>query len=390
MVKNILLIGFCLLVHHSVYAEGLLRVTDLKKYCGQESVHRQTVLYLDQSIIAKKDENWYKDIVNKIKFLPGERLQVIIIKTGGSTVEQAWDSCYPSYTKERYQTLKSNEGLGSLFTGGVDDNLSNDVNSFNKWFLNALAYPLAETRHDNTPSYKKGEFPSKNLIESFYYDSKRLDIENGISRVIVFSDMVENSSLLHHDNLDPIKLAEDVAVRFPMFLNHSSFYIYGISYTNNESILNIKLENFWKSYLLKSGAHIEHYGTQLVLPKSNEIFDAHSYSGFLIQSDGKKLASKMRLASSRNGELIYSWLTIGDYYMPLKGTINCSGANCEVTAKIQNSTFEGFKKNDIVQLSGTNKKYSGKIGARDDSVIDEEGKIYRFDVEYKRDKNLNL
>jgi hypothetical protein len=373
----------------NVAADGLIRTTDLKKYCGQEGINRQTVFYLDQSIIAKKDTNWFRDILNKAKFLPGERIQVVTIKEGGSTVEQAWDTCYPAYTSQNYNAVKKNEGFGSVFTGGIDDALKNDSKAFITRLQQALAHPLQQTRHEQAPKYER-EFPRKKLVEAFYYDSKRLDLKNGIARVIVFSDMIENSDLVKHVSFDPIKDAASVSERFPVFFNHASFYIYGINYTNSDTALNEKMERFWRQYFIKSGAEIAHYGTQLVLPRADGMFSAVSYKGKLTQSDGKRLATAMRLAYLPNGDLIHSWLSVGDNFMTLSGNISCSGQNCEVDAKIKESGFEYFKPNDVVKLGGTLSDMRGQIGARDDSVIDEKGKIYRFDIEFEQEPNLSM
>ncbi len=379
-----------LLLPSLAQADGLLRTTNLKSYCAQQGVQRQTVIYLDQGIIAKTDSNWYRDIINKTKFFPGERLQVVTIKDGGGVVEEAWDSCYPAYTEAEYKKRKANEGFGSLLTGGVDDKLKGDLKSFNKWFKQALAHPLAQTRHESTPNYSAGKFPQKKLVEALYYDSARMDLTNAVSRVIIFSDMMENSDLLQHDDFEPSKAADAAAKRFPTFLNHASIYVYGINYTNNQTRLNNQLEAFWKRYLLQSGAHVKNYSTQLVLPKKNQLFTAQSYTGHLTQSDGRKLSTSMRLAYTPDRKLIHSVFTIGDYYMPISGDFYCSGANCELTAAVTYSNFDAFRKGDALQLSGSLKALAGKVGAKDDSVIDEKGSIYRFNVEYLKDRNLSL
>jgi hypothetical protein len=384
-----IIVLLALLLASTVEADGLIRTTDLKKYCDQEGVNRQTVIYLDQSVIAKKDPNWFKDILNKAKFLPGERIQIVTIKDGSSTVEQAWDACYPAYTPKNYNNLKENDGFGSVFTGGVDDELTSDSKAFTTRLQQALAHPLQRTRHEQAPKYKN-EFPRKKLVEAFYYDSKRLDLESGIARVIVFSDMIENSDLVNHGSFSPIEDAASVSDRFPVFLNHASFYIYGINYTNSDTALNEKMEQFWRQYFIKSGAEIAHYGTQLVLPRDDGMFEAISYKGKLTQSDGKRLATSMRLAYLPNGDLMHSWLAVGDDFMTLSGNISCSGQNCELEAKIKESGFKYFKPNDVVRLDGALGEMRGKIGARDDSVIDEKGKIYRFDIEFKRDATLSM
>lgn len=388
--KKLIILSCALLMSSASYADGLLRTTNLKAYCGQAGVQRQTVIYLDQGIIAKKDANWFRDIINKTKFFPGERLQVVTIKDGGGVVEEAWDSCYPSFTPAEYKKRKENDGFGSVFTGGVDDKLKGDLKSFNKWYKQALAHPLAQTRHETMPQFGKGNFPKKKLVEALYYDSARMDLTNAVSRVIIFSDMVENSEVLNHANFKPEAAADAAAKRFPTFFNHASVYIYGINYTNNETELNNKLETFWKRYLLQSGAHVKNYSTQLVLPKKNQMFVAQSYSGNLKQSDGRLLATSLRLAFTPDRKLIHSVFTIGDYYMPITGDFFCSGQNCQLKAAVSGSNFKAFQKGDAMTLSGSLDKMTGKVGAKDDSVIDEKGSIYRFDVEYNKDRNLSL
>ena len=386
----LLALPVAVLLSSNAFADGLLRTTNLKAYCGQAGVQRQTVIYLDQGIIAKKDANWFRDIINKTKFFAGERLQVVTIKDGGGVVEEAWDSCYPAFTPAEYAKRKKNDGFGSVFTGGVDDKLKGDLKSFNKWFKQALAHPLAKTRHDNTPSFSAGNFPQKKLVEALYYDSARMDLTNGVSRVIIFSDMVENSDLFSHKNFNPQQAADAAAKRFPTFFNHASVYAYGINYTNNQTELNGKLETFWKRYLLQSGAHVKNYSTQLVLPKKNQLFVAQSYTGKLKQSDGRMLATSLRVAFTPDRKLIHSVFTIGDYYMPISGDFFCSGQNCELKATVTNANFKAFQKGDALTLAGSLEKLSGKVGAKDDSVIDEKGSLYRFDVQYSKDRNLSL
>ena len=391
MIKQLIKTSFiALTLFGANSAQAIVNTNDLKRYCGQEEVQRQTVLYLDQGIIAKTDTVWYRDIVNKLKFLPGEKLQVITVKDGGSEVELAWEACYPGYTPTKYAEMKEKGGFSRLFLGDVDDQIKKDLTFFNNNFKRALAHPLAATRHEQKPRFSAATFPNKKLVEALYYDAKRLDLENGISRVIIFSDMIEKSQLVAHQELDPQAAATIAAERFPMFLNYSSFYIYGINYTHGESELNTQMERFWRTYLLQSGANIEHYGSQLVLPRTNELFAVNSYSGFLTQSDGRKVAAKLRLGYYPDGELVHSVLTVGDEFMPITGSQQVSGKNVELRANITNSTFSGFKKKDVLTLSGNQNKLSGQVGAPDDRTVDEKGAAYLFDVNFDKDNNLSL
>ncbi|OOE63800.1 hypothetical protein BZG14_08590 [Salinivibrio sp. IB282] len=76
--------------------------------------------------------------------------------------------------------------------------------------------------------------------------------------------------------------------------------------------------------------------------------------------------------------------------MTLKGNVSCSGQNCELNAKVVDSTFNGFQKSDVLKLKGNLKMMSGQIGAPDDSVIDQKGDAYRYDIEFDREPNLTM
>ena len=368
------------------FSEGILRTVDLKRYCGQAGIERQTLIYLDQSVIARKDQNWYKDILNKTHYFPGERIQIININDGGSTVELIWDTCYPSYTEDTYMKLKDNQGFKAVFTGGVDETLENDKKVFSNRLNQALAFPLKSTRHEYAPKYGE-EFPRKKLVEAFYYDSKRMDLKSGIPRIIVFSDMIENSDLVssNEKDFDGVKKSESASKRFPVYYNLSSFYVYGINYTNSNTQLNENIERFWRDYMLKSGAEIAHYGSQLVLPKPEGLIKTNSFKGTMKQSDGRELLVKVRLSYLPTGKLIHSWFVLGDYYMPIEGSYSCSGQNCQLDSRIKESAFDGFRRGDIVNLTGTMENLTGVVGARDETVVDSKGNIYQFKLSVQKE-----
>ncbi|MBE1301824.1 MAG: hypothetical protein GJ680_18215 [Alteromonadaceae bacterium] len=384
-----------------VAAAGLLSVTgtsvaqiiktnDLNRYCGQDGIQRQTVLYLDQGVIGKQDPLWYKDIVNKLRFLPGERIKVVTIKDGGSEVELAWESCYPGWTPQKAKEIKDSESSLTLFTGSALDAVKDDQKFFTNNFQRALAHPLAGSKYDDKPRFNLNNFPTKKLVEALYYDSKRLEYKDGVSRVIMFSDMIEKSELVSHSAMSPDTAAQKTAERFPMFLHHADFYIYGINYTHGESELNSKMELFWRDYLLHSGANIAHYGNQLVVPRGDEMFSVQSYTGHVVDGDGNKVIARMRLGYYNTGELTFSLLTVGDEILPIKGSIITSGQNLELNGTVTASTFEGFSKGDRVKLTGSSKELSGKIGAPDDRTVDKKGQQYLFDVSFSKDTNLSL
>jgi hypothetical protein len=278
--------------------------------------------------------------------------------------------------------IKGGEGIGSLFTGGIEENLKKDLKFFEQQTINALSHPLQKTKHEMPPSFDKNSFPRKSLIEAFYYDSKRLNVDDVFSRVIIFSDMIENSDLLALGSMSPLEDAVKVAKRFPMFLNFASFQIYGINYTNTETKINEDLRDFWKQYLLLSGAYVEQYGAQLAVSEDTDRWDFYKYKGHVTASNVKGAAS-FRMVIGDDGKIRHGWLEMVNYYLPLSGEVSCNGQNCTVDAQIVASVnLDSFKPKDVLKLKGNMSKFNGIVGGKDESVIDDQGKIYQLPVSF--------
>lgn len=374
------IVTFVALAPMLAFADGLLRTANLDRYCQSTPGDRQTVIYLDQNIIAAKDPNWYKDILNKVEYRPGEKIQFVNINNGGSTVSLIWETCHPSLTQQQLKSQKKKEGFGALFTGGVTDNLANDRKFFQKQIVKALSYPLKNTRHETAPTYSAASFPEKKLVEAIYYDSKRLNKSDIFSRVIIFSDMIENSELFNLKSFSPAKAAKSVAKRYPMFLNYSSFQIYGINYTNRETKINENIRDFWSQYLLMSGAYVEQYGAQLAVEEKTKSWAFYKYKGHT-KVGGIKGASEFRMVIGDDGKIRHGWLEIAHLYLPLSGEVHCSGKNCTIDAQILDSADNNaFTKKDILKLKGTLNKLTGIVGGKDETVIDAQGNTYQHSV----------
>jgi hypothetical protein len=384
MLNRLSFLGAVALFPLMASADGLLRTSNLEKYCQIESGGRQTVIYLDQNIIASKDPNWYKDLINKVEYRPGEKVQFVNINDGGSTVELIWETCHPSVSPERLKKLKQNESFGALFTGGISDNLANDIKFFDNQVIRALSHPVSKTRHEDAPTYSASSFPAKKLVEAIYYDSKRLNVDDVFSRVIVFSDMIENSELFELNSFEPSKTAKAVAKRYPMFLNYASFQIYGINYTNRETLINENIRDFWNEYLLLSGSYVEQYGAQLAVEEDTKSWDFYKYKGH-VNAGGIKAASAFRMIIGDDGKILHGWLEVADMYLPVSGEVKCSGQNCNIDAEVLASTNkDAFRKNDVLRLNGTMSNFNGYVGGRDETVIDAQGNAYQQPISLTR------
>ena len=365
----------------------------LNSFCKTPSP-RQTLIYLDQSIIATKDEDWFKDIRNKLKFLPSERIQVLMISSEDSRVKDVWSVCYPSMSKKQYEQEKENQGL---FETSVDKKIADAKSLYNKYLNSALAAPLAKTKLEHKPNFESHSFPSKSLVEAIYYDSGRFDLSNGITRVVIFSDMVENSEYASPINLtevNSLKLAQETAERYPMELNNAQFFVYGIGYSHGNSSLNLNLQKYWENLLIDSGAYLASFHSQLNLPKTSSLsFSPYSYTGVMMQANGTKVATDLRLGFAENGVLTNSWFGVLDDRYPLKGGYVCKQNQCTVNAEI---IFSGdpekhmFRKKDIITLTGELNKLKGTIGAKDDLTRTGDGSKFSMVVLFEQDNSMRF
>jgi hypothetical protein len=363
----------------------------LKAFCDVPSP-RQTIIYLDQSVIAKKDPDWYRDIQNKIKFLPSERIHFAMINAEDSRIKEIWSVCHPSMSQESYAKAKKAQ---SMWKKGVDKELKDTQKFYNKYVLNALSAPLATTPLTDKPSYK-GNFPAKSLVEAIYYDSSRYNLSNGVTRVILFSDMVENSGLVSPQKLSSPEqskiLARQVAKRFPLDLKNTEFYVYGVGYTHKNSELNRNLETFWSYWLNNSGAQLKSYHAQLNIANSDEMFKPISYTGVMKQLDGSKAAAQLRIGYGVNGNLLNSWFGIRDIRYPITGIYTCKGDKCNIDAKIAfgDEVANMFNAKDALKLNGSRKMLKGTIGAVDDLTRTSDGKAFSMQVVFEQDSKLRF
>jgi len=363
----------------------------LKAYCDVPSP-RQTIIYLDQSVIAKNDPDWYRDIQNKIKFLPSERIHFAMITAQDSRIKEIWSVCHPSMSPEAYKKAKKNQ---SIWKKGVDKALKDTQKFYNKYVLNALSAPLATSPLTEKPSYN-GNFPAKSLVEAIYYDSSRYNLSNGVTRVILFSDMVENSKLVSAQKLtspeDSKILARKAAKRFPLDLKNTEFYVYGVGYTHKDSELDRNLETFWRYWLNNSGAHLKSFHAQLNIANSDEIFEAVSFTGVMKQLDGSKAAAQLRIGYGVNGNLLNSWFGIRDIRYPISGIYQCKGGKCNIDAKIAfgDEAANMFQAKDALKLNGTRNMLSGTIGAVDDLTRTSDGKAFSMKVVFEQDSKLRF
>jgi hypothetical protein len=378
----------------NVSAQGLISnpAEALQEYCNYDSA-RRTIIYIDQNIVGKTDTQWYRPIVANQSYMPYERVQFKMINAQSGAVEDLWETCYPRHSDENFARLKEND---SIFSKSVEDKQEDAQKFFFKAQEGALAQVLNDTPHNEKPSFN-GSFPRKSLLEALYYDSAAYRLEGKTTRVILFSDMVENSEILNPAKLNsgkPVELAADAAKNITGNFNNAEFNVYGVGYSHGNNQLNRKLEAFWSHWLNYSGAQLASFGPQLMLnPESSDV-SFTSYTGVLKSLDGMNIATRLRVGVTPSSKLYNSWLAIRDIRYPLEGDMVCEkgGAECSLSAKVSfaGSNAKLFEEGDVLRLSGKMDALKGSVGAPDELTRTVNGKPYTMKVVFDADANLSF
>ncbi|MDP2488239.1 hypothetical protein [Vibrio splendidus] len=389
--KKINLLASLLMLSFAGTSQGaLIKTADLNKYCNYEKSQRQTIVYLDQNSIGKNDRDWFRDIINKLDYLPSEKLSIVQINDA-SRVEELFSSCYPKISDATYKKLLENKGFLDADPKKV---LADDQKLFKGRIFGAFSKVMESSEHATKPNFDSQSLPKKSIVEALYYDASRTELVNGLSRVIIYSDMLENSTT-YSSNKKPIPAAVATAERFPVSYSNASIYAYGVG-TTTKGTDGRSLEVFWKNYFNLAGANLVSFQQQLP-PKSNAIrSDVRSYKG-VMDLDGRNIALSLRLSKKQgqsSGTLTSSFFAIKDDLYPLKGTFSCKNNQCKISAKLAFTapieTFS-FQKDDVLALTGSfDGKLKGIIGSEDDTTTTETGDKFQYNVIFDADSTLTF
>ncbi|MEZ8106609.1 hypothetical protein [Vibrio cortegadensis] len=369
---------------------SLLKTADLNKYCNYEKSQRQTIIYLDQNSIGKNDKDWFRDIINKLDYLPSEKISIVQINDA-SRVEELFSSCYPKISEVTYKKLLKNKGFLDADPKKV---LADDQKLFKGRMFGAFSKVMEASEHATKPSFNSQSIPKKSIVEALYYDASRTELTNGISRVIIYSDMLENSTA-YSASKKPIEAAVNTSERFPVSYSNAEIYAYGVG-TTTKGTDDRSLEIFWKNYFNLAGANLVSFQQQLPSKSKSTKLDIHSYKG-VMDLEGRNIALSLRLSKAQeqnNGSLSNSFFAIKDDLYPLKGTFSCQNNQCKISAELAFSapteTFS-FQKDDVLALTGSfDGTLKGFIGSEDDTTTTETGDKFQYNVIFDADSTLTF
>ena len=383
--KKYLIMMVTLIVYCNPVHAGMIKTTDLDKYCDYEESPRQTIIYLDQNIIPVSDRDWFKDIINKVDFLPSEPLVIMEIDKQSRTKE-VFIGCYP---KVSVKTLAKLNREASIFDASPERVLSDDQRIFKKKLYLAFESPMTNSGLKHMPKYEMHQHPIKSIVEALYYDSARFNSRvQKSSRIIIYSDMAENTETLPNVVLmsEPKLSAHNMVKRYPMSFNYASIYVYGVGRTFASTESLSQYEVFWRHFLNQSKGLLQSFQLQLPAYQKAVPFEVLSMSGSLLDSNDRRIATSLHLAipTQDNGPIEAGVFSVKDHHYPLKGTFRCQSDqnNCTLKAEVlfADPDIGLFMAGDVMKLKGSVSKLTGNIGAIDETMINADGSIFSYDV----------
>jgi hypothetical protein len=254
-----------------------------------------------------------------------------------------------------------NQKVSEIFTGTPLDQMKQAREQFERGFRVALSSFIANGRPAGLIPVQAGSLVEKSIAEALFYDEKRFSSENGVTRLIIFSDMLQHSpSVTPAKAQDAASLGVDAAKRYSMKFNLAEVHVFGIgSSLPTGDPLNRKMEAFWRAFLMVNGAYLEQFSNTLSLGDARDV-TVNRWRGALAVGDLHSEVS-LRIMTDESNALINSWMIINNTgALPLEGKGRCGDAGCDVTAKLRADVGQ-FKKGDVLLLRGSAKDIKGSL-----------------------------
>jgi uncharacterized Zn-binding protein involved in type VI secretion len=303
---------------------------DIKKFC-ETAAPRQTVAYIDTRILIDGDQRWAEQLMSKLtsSLMPSEVVTLVGLDTERGQSTEVWSGCYPDYSPERLETLKK-EG-GGFFSGDPVKALKEQQGLFKTQLGAALGKLLTDNmRPAQAVEINPAAPPQKQIIRALASDEARLENRTGENRVILYSDMIENSDLGMALTAKD-KAGEAAASTLGLNLQNASLYAYGaLSTLKSRGPEAEKAEKYWAGFFHSADAQLIAFAPELGMSASTPVEALHYEISVSVA--GNQRLGRMSLFVDRNGAVHDSYITLsssGRSYIK-GGTFLCKGETCQL------------------------------------------------------------
>jgi hypothetical protein len=375
MMKRLLLTAVAvafLALSVSSHAEGLFGGSNKldPSFCKQNNI-RQTVIYIDDTMLVSGQNGWLHDIYAKLAatLVPGERTTLVELSplTGQST--ERWTGCWPAYTPAETAKLASQSHIFSTSPLA-------DLKVQQGFFARDLGIAVENIEKAHARSASQVEIdprspPHQSIIRALASDGARYSHTQETIRAILYSNLAENSDL--GSVFEPLpNPTVDYGTKLGTFLRRSVFYVFGVGTDiKGDGSAQDAIRAFWTAALQSMAANIGGMGTDLnvpnVVPVKAQNFD------LLLKDGSSTLNGRLSLLTGTDGTLVDSWLGIVRLRTAaLNGTYICNGPADTPSCNLQATTAGGvvtMSPSETVNLSSHDSPtMTGTIGVQGSNV----------------------
>jgi hypothetical protein len=286
--------------------------------------------------------------------MPSEPVTLVKSATESGTVQKRWKACYPDIPVAEMEKRKQTAGiLEKLTTADPTKQLKEQQAVFKAQMAGALDKVLAENVHETAADSSA----KKQIVRALENDLARFDARNGAIRVIVYSDMLENSDLINGLSAKP-KEAKALADARKLNFQNAVFHVFGSGKSGSNAD---GLKDFWEALIEGGSGNLADMGSELVLnAKAPDAFKIYYVEIELSKDDVRR--GKLRLFVDSDGKLQESVITVGTKQRSLldDGEFLCQQENCTLQAKARRPVVVAEGKEEF-KLSGSPENLTGKL-----------------------------
>lgn len=361
-----------LMLGTSAYAEGLFGGGNKldPAFCKEINI-RQTVIYVDDQMLVKGQNDWVRDVYDKLRatLVPGERTTLVELSPSTGQSTERWSGCWPAYSASEAAKLANQLHIFSTSP------LSN-VKEQQGFFARDLGIAIESIERNRARladqvAIDPNNPPKESIIRALASDGARYAHTQETIRAILYSNLAENSDLgsVYKPLPNP---AIDYGVKLGTFLRRSVFYVFGAGLNiKGDGSLQDEIRSFWQQAFQSMAANVGGIGTDLSVPNVLPTA-AHSFD-ILLKDEGNTLTGRLALLTGSDGTLVDSWLGIVRLRTAaLNGTYTCNGEDDRWFCTLQATTAGGvvtMSPSETVHLSSSGTSVlTGTIGVPGSSV----------------------
>jgi hypothetical protein len=313
-------------------------------FCKEHNI-RQTVIYVDDTMLVSGQNDWLHGIYNKLTatLAPGERTTLVELSPNTGQSSERWTGCWPAYTPAETARLASQS---HIFSASPLANLKAQQGSFARDL--GVAVENIEEAHARTASQvtiDPNNPPHQSIIRALASDGARYSHTQETIRAILYSNLAENSDL--GSVFEPLpNPTVDYGTKLGTFLRRSVFYVFGVGTDiKGDGSAQDAIRAFWTAAFQSMAANIGGMGTDLNVPNVVPVA-AHNFD-LLLKDGSNTLNGRLSLLTASDGTLVDSWIGIVRLRTAaLNGVYICNGP-----ADTQSCTFQATTTGGIVSKS---------------------------------------